>query len=810
MVVAWLLFPLVLLAVCLGCGLAVERIAGWRLPGALLASVGLALIIVVATLTTSRPITAPLTTVVVVVVALGGYAVGWRRMRGLRPEPWTLVVGLGVFAVCAAPVVASGSATFLGYFVDGDPAFHFALINQLLAHGRDLSNVPSLPYSSISILLHGYISTDYPTGADVGLGAVRPLVGQDVAWIYQPYLAVIMALGAVAIQELLRGVVRSRPLRAACAFIAGQSGLAYAFYLDGSIKEIATTWIITVTVVLVMATLSRPPLRLRALAPLAIAVVAGLDVLAIAIAPWLGPPLAVFAVVVAWRGRRLVRRKPSRRVAAAAGAVLLLLAAIAAPIISRASTFISTAGSVLTQGGDLGNLATPLPKWQILGIWPTGDFRWPVEAHYRAAYALMGVALASATLGALWTLRRRAFGPLMLIVGNAIAAAVLLSRSSPYAASKVMMIVSITAVLAAMLGAVALHDSGRRVEGWGLAAVIAAGVLWTNALGYHDSSVAPQARFRELAAIGARFNGKGPAFYNLYDTFAVYFLRREAVAVPGTWGAAAERAGLPPRTSGQAELAWDPNDLAQSYLQSFRLLVLGRSPSLSRPPADYRLVNQGHYYDVWQRTTTTQVLQHISLSSGLDPRPMPRCTSITKTGALAAREHARLAYVARPTAPTLIPTQAPHPQSWVQTTANGDGDPDLLQLSQRAGAVAGLVRVARPGRYQVWLEGSLSRRVSVWVGRQLVGSVVHQLGSPGQFLKVGTVNLAAGDQPVQILRPASDLRPGNVVPGYAGTGELLGPLMLVRDSKPPAVREIAPQHARSLCGQPLEWIEIVR
>jgi hypothetical protein len=39
---------------------------------------------------------------------------------------------------------------------------------------------------------------------------------------------------------------------------------------------------------------------------------------------------------------------------------------------------------------------------------------------------------------------------------------------------------------------------------------------------------------------------------------------------------------------------------------------------------------------------------------------------------------------------------------------------------------------------------------------------------------------------------------------------LLGPLVLVRDSNPPAVREIAPQQAHSLCGQPLEWIEIVR
>jgi hypothetical protein len=809
MIVAWLLFPLVLLGVCLGCGLGVERLAGWRVPGALLPSVGLAVVIVVATLTTTRAPTAPFTTAVVVVLAVAGYATSWRRLRRLRPEPWALAVGLGVFVVCAAPVVLSGNATFLGYFVDDDAAIHFALISQLLAHGRDLSNVRSWAYSSISSLLHGYISTSYPTGADVGLGAVRPLVGQDVAWIFQPYLAVILALGAVALHELLRGVVRSPPLRAGCAFIAAQAGLVYAFYLEASIKEIATTWIISVTVVLVVATLRRP-LRLRSIAPLAIVAVAGLDVLAIAIVPWLGPPLAVFAVVAGWRVRHAVRRKPSRRTVAATAGVALILVALAAPIISGATTFVSVANAVLTRQGDLGNLAMPLQKWQILGIWPSGDFRLPVEAHYRIAYALMGVALASAALGAVWTVRRRAFGPLLLFVGNGIAGAFLLTRSSPYAASKVMMILSLSAVLAAMLGAAALYEAGRRVEGWVLAGVIAAGVLWTNGLAYHDSSVAPQARFRELAAIGSRFNGQGPAFYNLYDTFAAYFLRGEGAAAPGTWGAAVERSGLPPRTPGQDALAWDPNDLAQSYLQSFRLLVLGRSPTLSRPPANYRLVFQGRYYDVWQRTSTPQVLQHVSLSGGVDPPSTPACRMITQTGALAAREHARLAYVARVSSPTLVPTRAPHPPSWIQTTANGAGDPDVLQLSQQPGAVTGIVHVAQPGRYRVWLEGSLSQGVTVWVGRRLVGSVIHQIGSPGQFLQIGSVDLTAGDQPVQILRPGINLAPGKVLAGYAGTGELLGPLVLVRDSGPAAVRELAPRQSRALCGKPLQWVEIVK
>ena len=300
MVVAWVLFPLALLAVCAGCGLAVERVAGWDLPGTILPSVGLALVIVAATLSTDSRTTAPLTTALVVLLALAGYGTSLRRVRRLRPDPWALGVGLAVFAVCAAPVVVSGNATFLGYFSLNDPAFHFALIDQLLGHGHDVS---ALPASSYAEVVRGYLATSYPIGADVALGAVRPLVGQDVAWIFQPYLAMILALGAVALDELLRGVVRSRPLRAACAFVAAQAGLVYAFYLEGSIKELATTWLITLTVVLVFATL-RAKVRVRGVVPLLLVTIAGLDVLQLAIAPWLAPPLAVFLVVaIGGRGR---------------------------------------------------------------------------------------------------------------------------------------------------------------------------------------------------------------------------------------------------------------------------------------------------------------------------------------------------------------------------------------------------------------------------------------------------------------------------------------------------------------------------
>src|SRR5450755_2524205 len=275
MLVAWLLFPLVLLAVCVGCGLTVERIAGWEVPGAVLPSVGLALVIVATTLTTSYSATASLSTALIVVLALVGYASSWGRLRTRRPEPWALAVGLGVLAVCAAPMVLSGNPTFLGYLLLNDLAYQLSLIDQLLAHGHSLAGIPPSSYTAV---LHQYLATSYPIGAQVAVGAVRPLVGQDIAWIFQPYLAVILAYTGAAIHELLRGVVRSRLLRALCAFIAVQAGLVYAYYLEASVKELATTWIITVTVVLVFATL-RQRFGLRTLIPLVVATVAGIDVL---------------------------------------------------------------------------------------------------------------------------------------------------------------------------------------------------------------------------------------------------------------------------------------------------------------------------------------------------------------------------------------------------------------------------------------------------------------------------------------------------------------------------------------------------
>src|SRR5439155_16001458 len=109
-------------------------------------------------------------------------------------------------------------ATFLGYTLLGDTSIHFSLIDWVMNHGH--SAVPQGPPSSYHAALASYIATAYPLGAHTALGALRPLVGQDVAWLFQPYIALLATLIALCIYEILRRAIEQCWLRALGAFAA--------------------------------------------------------------------------------------------------------------------------------------------------------------------------------------------------------------------------------------------------------------------------------------------------------------------------------------------------------------------------------------------------------------------------------------------------------------------------------------------------------------------------------------------------------------------------------------------------------------
>ena len=273
-----------------------------------------------------------------------------------------------------------------------------------------------------------------------------------------------------------------------------------------------------------------------------------------------------------------------------------------------------------------------------------------------------------------------------------------------------------------------------------MAALVAAGVLWTNFLAYNDSSIAPQARFRELAAIGSRYAGQGPAFYNLYDTFAVYFLRHVSPAVPQTWGARglAGRAAATDRSSRVDNLPWDPNDLSQAYLQRFHLLILGRSPMLARPPANYRLLSRraasttsGSASPPLRSSTTSPI------SGGVEPLPPPTLLSAAprSDGGAARSRAAGLCH--RPPVPSFYPSSAAHPARGRRRPPTAPAPPACSRSPSSPGPSSGRSRVPAAGNYRVWLYGSFSRPVTVWVGKRDVGSVSREISSPGQVLAAG-------------------------------------------------------------------------
>jgi hypothetical protein len=117
--VSWVLFPVLMAAIGAGWGVAVERAAGLRVSGVLVAPLGLAAAIVVASLLTAWGVTAPAATAVVAVGAAAGLIIA-RPVR--RLALWPALTAARVLLAYGAPVLLSGSATFAGYFRLDDTA----------------------------------------------------------------------------------------------------------------------------------------------------------------------------------------------------------------------------------------------------------------------------------------------------------------------------------------------------------------------------------------------------------------------------------------------------------------------------------------------------------------------------------------------------------------------------------------------------------------------------------------------------------------------------------------------------------------
>ena len=367
----WIVFPAVLAALSLGCGLIVERAARTRLPFELLLPTGFAAIVGVSLFATLSSKTARLALPAIFALAAIGLAVAGARLR--RIDPWAVAAAVGVFAVFAAPVVLSGDATFAGYIKLDDTATFLALTDRAVEHGRSLAGLAPSSYEATLAFNLPF----YPLGSLLPLGYGAAIVGQDAAWVFQPYLAFLAAVLALALYRLAGLVLVSRPARAVAALLAAQAALLYGYSLWGGVKEVAAAALVALAAALTSETFKARGSAL-ALLPLGIAAAALVGVLSIGAAVWLVP---AFGVV----GFMLIRRRARvRPIALAAVGAALLVPSLAVARLMFGEGVLSS----VRDEAELGNLVHALSPLQLFGIWPVGDFRFRPE-RMNEAYVLI-------------------------------------------------------------------------------------------------------------------------------------------------------------------------------------------------------------------------------------------------------------------------------------------------------------------------------------------------------------------------------------------------------------------------------------
>ena len=778
--VAWVVFPLVLSALSLGCGLLLEPAAGLRIPGVLLLPCGFAVLTVAAQLATMTSATAELAVPFVVALAVLGLLLSlpW---RGRRLDAWALATVVGAFAVYAAPIVLSRQATFAGYIKLDDDSTFLAITDRVMEHSRSLTGLA--PSSYLATLAHN-LAQGYPVATFMPLGIGHELLGVDSAWLFQPLLALMAAMLSLSLYALTARLVAPRALRALAAFLGAQAALLYGYALWGGIKELATAWTLPLIAALVPAAV-RGAERPRTLLPLAVACAVPLGVLSAGGALWLAPAIAVALLAIT---RSVTPRALIRAAAAFTGFAALL----ALPTLTTAKAFLS---SGVVEFSPLANLVKPLNPLQILGIWPTGDFRFdPPRAG--PVYFVLAVTAAAAALGVHWAWRRGAWELSLFVMGAVASCFVVYSFETPWIDAKALATASPALLLAAVVGAVSLLQSGRVIEGMALLALLTGGVLWSNVLQYHDVWLAPRPQLVGLERIGNRFAGDGPTLMTEFQPYGVrHFLRR----LDGE-GAAELRIRQVFLRNGQTlpnGIYANIDDFRLDTVLVYRTLVLRRSPVESRPPSIYRLVWRGRFYEVWQRpeAPSRTILEHLPLGSDTQPAAEPNCADVVRLARLKG-SGGLLATVARPPAITVSLSSGSIPPGW----DSGSGQ----VVPAGSGTVSVTASVPSRGRYGVWLGGSFRDRLEVTVDGRWLAALRNQLNNASQYTPLSQLELGRGKHVFALRYRGPDLHPGSGGPQFP-----MGPLVLGQTTADVPVTYVPSAKARTLCGRNLDWIEAV-
>jgi len=798
---AWVVFPVLMLVLCTGAGLAVRRLTGpTAVPPLLVLPVGLATLVVVCGLFCYYAPLAPLAGGACVLVGALGLVLGRgsirgvieRRARGI--DLWAVGAAVGAWAVVAAPVVLSGKPGFTGYAHIVDIAYQFDLAAHFANSGR---SVPTLSSSAYQTDMIKYLGSGYPGGGQWTLGALSNLTPVDLSWLYQPFLAFLSAMSALSLYALLSRLLESRPLRALGAFVAAQPNILLAYVLAGGIKELSTSCFLLLTAALLAQVVPRVTPG-RTLFAIPIALSATFASLSLTTVPWIGVLSAgILLTVLAVERERVRALLACAQIAAVAAVLSLPTLAVVVKLLPLA-----TGPGLL----ELGNLSTPIPAITAAGVWIGGDYRYPQYAHRLPSEVLAILVLVLGACGLIYAIRRRAWGVAWMGLAGLAAVVFVTHRYGPWIRFKGDALTAPIALLMAFVGVGALiRVSGRTAVGAAFALVLAAGVLTGTALLYHDTTLAPYARLHDLEYIGKRFAGQGPTLTPDFEEYAEYYLRDSDQDSMVNGPRLELRAGVDRASAPGGTWAYDLDEYPLGFVESFRTIVMRRNPLATRPPSNYRLAYLSPYYEVWQREQPARsVYALVPLADTAGKHDAAACAKVA-AAARRAGPAARIAYM-------------PSPTGYVQL------DDSNMRLSGGFAPSGGVIEatgsgratrkqmIPAAGRYDFFIEGSFGRPVDVSVDGRHVGTAAYQVSYPAEWILIASHWLSAGLHRVEIERGGISLHAGNG-DGVDPFNRTIGPLVIMPAGRGiPAVRYAGVRELPRLCrpSRALRWLEVTR
>lgn len=804
MVLIWLVVPALLLLLSYSYGLGLSLLTRKPLNFAIATTVGFSIIIILGSLLTISTVTAPYCALIIGAIGGLGLLLSLVAYRSyFRMDYQAGIAGFITYVVFGLPVIAYGHPSWAGWIKLDDNGTFLAVTDRLMNVGRTVPDVVLSTYDRVLQTIFagsGSSHFSYPVGTFMPLGVISKLTGTETAWFYQPYMSFAAGLVAMLFVLILRRYFESNVAHILISVLSVMASTLYSYVMWGAVKEI----VIIVPLALFSLTLftaiksrsNKESYLFAGIGAVALFFVGGTASLGF-IAP------VIFAAILV--------RIYSKNKALALG-ILGSFTLLAIGVTYYLKTSNGALGNILIPIiGDTGNLGKPLSLAQLVGIWPSQDFRLnPV--HPLLTYPLIATAFIFTVTGIYYSLKRS-----LWVVPSTLMCCIAVVASSYFwggiwITGKAIAIASPFFILAAGVGSYEFWlRSGKSRLRWVqemklqyvvlvLASAVGVGVVVSDFYTYKNVWLAPYSQINELRTIGKLYAGQGPALMTEYSVYGARYFLRDLSAESVSELRVHE---IPMRDGNQAPkgFAADIDLFNNSTIDYFNLLVLRKSPTASRPPLNYKLAWSGSHYEVWKRTPQPVVIEStLPLGSNFSPATTPSCDQVSSfLSGLTKDERVYAAY--RNKDYMINFAEGDLPPTWYPTSPFSGGVDRL-----GSGGFSRTFTLDETRNYNLSIAGNFPGRLSVQVDGVQVFSGKSVFESNTYLTNpIGRVRLSAGLHTLTLLYSKPPLMSGG------DSDSRFGPIYISsQNAGDVKVSRVSISKIAQLCTRNLDWIAIAR